>query len=63
MDTRTVVIVGSSVGGVRTAKALRSQGFTGRVILIGDEAHLPYDKPPLSSSSSQVRGIRAGSRC
>jgi NADPH-dependent 2,4-dienoyl-CoA reductase/sulfur reductase-like enzyme len=48
MDTRTVVIVGSSVGGVRTAKALRSQGFPGRVVLIGDEAHLPYDKPPLS---------------
>lgn len=48
MDDRTVVIVGSSVGGVRTAKALRSQGFTGRVVLIGGEAHLPYDKPPLS---------------
>jgi NADPH-dependent 2,4-dienoyl-CoA reductase/sulfur reductase-like enzyme len=48
MDSRTVVIVGSSVGGVRTAKALRSQGFTGRVVVIGDEAHLPYDKPPLS---------------
>jgi NADPH-dependent 2,4-dienoyl-CoA reductase/sulfur reductase-like enzyme len=48
MDSRTVVIVGSSVGGVRTAKALRSQGFTGRVVVIGGEAHLPYDKPPLS---------------
>jgi NADPH-dependent 2,4-dienoyl-CoA reductase/sulfur reductase-like enzyme len=48
MNSRTVVIVGSSVGGVRTAKALRSQGFTGRVVVIGGEAHLPYDKPPLS---------------
>jgi NADPH-dependent 2,4-dienoyl-CoA reductase/sulfur reductase-like enzyme len=48
MDSRTVAIVGSSVGGVRTAKALRSQGFTGRVVVIGGEAHLPYDKPPLS---------------
>jgi NADPH-dependent 2,4-dienoyl-CoA reductase/sulfur reductase-like enzyme len=48
MDNRTVVIVGSSVGGVRTAKALRSQRFTGRVMLIGAESHLPYDKPPLS---------------
>jgi NADPH-dependent 2,4-dienoyl-CoA reductase/sulfur reductase-like enzyme len=48
MDSRKVVIVGSSVGGVRTAKALRSQGFTGRVVVIGGEAHLPYDKPPLS---------------
>jgi NADPH-dependent 2,4-dienoyl-CoA reductase/sulfur reductase-like enzyme len=48
MNSRTVVIVGSSVGGVRTAKALRSQGFAGRVVVIGGEAHLPYDKPPLS---------------
>jgi 3-phenylpropionate/trans-cinnamate dioxygenase ferredoxin reductase component len=48
MDSQTVVIVGSSVGGVRTAKALRSQGFTGRVLVVGGEAHLPYDKPPLS---------------
>src|SRR6202012_1734728 len=32
----------------RTAKALRSQGFSGRVLVIGGEAHLPYDKPPLS---------------
>jgi NADPH-dependent 2,4-dienoyl-CoA reductase/sulfur reductase-like enzyme len=48
MDSRTVVIVGSSVGGVRTAKALRLQGFTGRVVVIGGEAHLPYDKPPLT---------------
>jgi NADPH-dependent 2,4-dienoyl-CoA reductase/sulfur reductase-like enzyme len=48
VNSRTVVIVGSSVGGVRTAKALRSQGFTGRVMVIGGEAHLPYDKPPLS---------------
>jgi NADPH-dependent 2,4-dienoyl-CoA reductase/sulfur reductase-like enzyme len=44
----TVVVVGSSVGGVRTAQALRSEGFDGRVVLVGDEARLPYDKPPLS---------------
>jgi NADPH-dependent 2,4-dienoyl-CoA reductase/sulfur reductase-like enzyme len=43
-----VVIVGSSVGGVRTARALRSRGFAGRIVLIGKEAGLPYDKPPLS---------------
>jgi phthalate 3,4-dioxygenase ferredoxin reductase subunit len=44
----TVVVVGSSVGGVRTAQALRSEGFDGRVVLVGEEARLPYDKPPLS---------------
>ncbi len=44
----TVVIVGSSVGGVRTAQALRGEGFEGRIVLVGEEARLPYDKPPLS---------------
>ena len=47
-DVETVVIVGSSVAGVRTAKALRTQEFGGRIVLIGKEAVLPYDKPPLS---------------
>jgi phthalate 3,4-dioxygenase ferredoxin reductase subunit len=47
-EGRTVVVVGSSVGGVRTAQALRSEGFDGRVVLVGEEARLPYDKPPLS---------------
>ena len=46
--TRTVVVVGSSIGGVRTAQALRSEGFEGRVVLVGEESQLPYDKPPLS---------------
>ncbi|MCX2933711.1 FAD-dependent oxidoreductase [Mycobacterium sp. CVI_P3] len=45
---KTVVIVGSSVAGVRTARALRTQEFGGRIVLIGKEAGLPYDKPPLS---------------
>ena len=43
-----VVIVGSSVGGVRTARALRTEGFTGRITLVGEEPELPYDRPPLS---------------
>jgi NADPH-dependent 2,4-dienoyl-CoA reductase/sulfur reductase-like enzyme len=45
---KTVVIVGSSVAGVRTARALRTQEFDGRIVLVGKEAELPYDKPPLS---------------
>ena len=45
---RTVVVVGSSIGGVRTAQALRSEGFDGRIVLVGEEPDLPYDKPPLS---------------
>ncbi|HEY0449357.1 FAD/NAD(P)-binding oxidoreductase [Actinophytocola sp.] len=44
----TVAIVGASVGGVRTAQALRAKGYDGRVVLVGAEPDLPYDKPPLS---------------
>lgn len=43
-----VVIVGASVAGVRTAQALRMQGFDGTITLVGEEPHHPYDKPPLS---------------
>lgn len=43
-----VVIVGASIAGVRTAQALRLQGFDGTITLIGEEPHHPYDKPPLS---------------
>lgn len=43
-----VVIVGASVAGVRTAQALRMQGFDGPITMIGEEIHHPYDKPPLS---------------
>lgn len=44
----SVVIVGASVAGVRTAQALRREGFDGRVVLLSNEAVMPYDKPPLS---------------
>jgi NADPH-dependent 2,4-dienoyl-CoA reductase/sulfur reductase-like enzyme len=43
-----VVVVGASAGGLATAEALRRLGYTGDVILIGNEPHLPYDRPPLS---------------
>jgi phthalate 3,4-dioxygenase ferredoxin reductase subunit len=43
-----VVIVGSSVGGVRAARTLRAEGYQGRVTLVGEEPELPYDRPPLS---------------
>ena len=31
-----------------TVRALRGQGFDGRVVVVGDEPYLPYDRPPLS---------------
>lgn len=47
---RDVVIVGAGMAGVQTAVALREQGFTGSVTLIGAEPHQPYDRPPLSKA-------------
>ncbi len=44
----SVVIVGASLAGLRCARGLRSQGFTGRIELVGAEDRLPYDRPPLS---------------
>ncbi len=43
-----VVVVGASLGGLRTVSTLRGLGFEGRITLVGDEPHLPYDRPPLS---------------
>ncbi|MFC1416185.1 NAD(P)/FAD-dependent oxidoreductase [Streptacidiphilus cavernicola] len=43
-----VVIVGAGQAGSDTAAALRSRGFTGPITLIGEEPHLPYQRPPLS---------------
>jgi NADPH-dependent 2,4-dienoyl-CoA reductase/sulfur reductase-like enzyme len=43
-----VVVVGAGLSGLRTVEFLRTEGFTGRVSLIGDEPHEPYDRPPLS---------------
>lgn len=47
---RTVCIVGASLSGFNTAKELREQGFDGRLVLVGAEPHLPYDRPPLSKA-------------
>jgi NADPH-dependent 2,4-dienoyl-CoA reductase/sulfur reductase-like enzyme/ferredoxin len=43
-----IVIVGASLTGLRAAERLREEGFTGSLTLVGDEAHEPYDRPPLS---------------
>ncbi len=42
------VIVGASLAGANAAQTLRDEGFTGSVVLIGDESELPYERPPLS---------------
>ena len=43
-----VVVVGASLAGLRACETLRTKGFDGPVTLVGAEAHLPYDRPPLS---------------
>ncbi len=46
----TIVIVGAGQAGFQAAASLREQGYEGRVVLIGDEASLPYQRPPLSKA-------------
>ncbi len=43
-----VVVVGASIGGVTAAETLRREGFDGEIVLLGDERHRPYLRPPLS---------------
>jgi 3-phenylpropionate/trans-cinnamate dioxygenase ferredoxin reductase component len=43
----TYVIVGASLAAATAAQTLREQGFAGRIVLVGDETELPYERPPL----------------
>ena len=43
-----VVVAGAGLAGLRTIEELRDRGYAGRVTLVGAEARLPYDRPPLS---------------
>ena len=47
------VIVGAGLAGAKAAEALRAEGFTGSITLIGDEPHRPYERPPLSKGYLQ----------
>ncbi|MGW1554467.1 FAD-dependent oxidoreductase, partial [Streptomyces sp. NPDC002346] len=48
MTERPVVVVGSSLAGVSAVETLREAGTRGPLLLIGEEPHQPYDRPPLS---------------
>jgi 3-phenylpropionate/trans-cinnamate dioxygenase ferredoxin reductase subunit len=48
MDGQVFVIVGASLAGAKAAQALREGGYTGRVVLVGEETERPYERPPLT---------------
>ncbi|MER6125212.1 FAD-dependent oxidoreductase [Streptomyces sp. NPDC001795] len=43
-----IVVAGASMGGLRAAEQVRAAGWTGTVTVVGDEPHMPYNRPPLS---------------
>ncbi|MCX5172952.1 FAD-dependent oxidoreductase [Streptomyces antibioticus] len=48
LSTGRVLVVGASMAGLRAAEQLRAAGWTGAITLVGDEPHMPYNRPPLS---------------
>lgn len=50
MNSGAIVIVGAGQAGGWAATTLRERGYAGRVVLLGDEPHAPYERPPLSKA-------------
>lgn len=48
MDRERIIVIGASHAGVQLCTSLRQEGWSGEIVLIGDEASLPYQRPPLS---------------
>lgn len=46
-----IVIVGAGQAGAVAARSLREMGYTGALTIVGDEVHLPYERPPLSKEA------------
>ncbi|MGW2422951.1 NAD(P)/FAD-dependent oxidoreductase [Streptomyces sp. NPDC001709] len=44
----TITVVGASLAGLSTVRALRAEGYEGGIVVVGEERYLPYDRPPLS---------------
>ncbi len=60
MSDQTFVIIGASLAGAKAAEELRERGFDGRVVLIGTEDELPYERPPLSKDYLRGESERDG---
>ena len=50
MPEAPFVVVGASLAGLRAVESARKAGYSGRLLLVGAEEHLPYDRPPLSKA-------------
>ncbi len=48
MTLRHIAIIGAGAAGLTAAETLRRHGYAGRMTIVGDETHPPYDRPPLS---------------
>ena len=46
-----IVVIGAGLAGLRAAERLRERGYGGRLTMIGDEPHRPYNRPPLSKQA------------
>ena len=55
MALQNIAIAGASLAGLRAAESLRRLGYDGRLVVVGAEKHLPYDRPPLSKELLQGR--------
>ncbi|SEF32679.1 Reductase C-terminal [Amycolatopsis pretoriensis] len=54
----SLVVVGASLAGLRAVESARRTGYRGRIVLVGAEEHLPYDRPPLSKAFLDADGPR-----
>lgn len=55
-DTKQIVIVGGGQAAARAAQAARLAGYAGSIVLLSDEAHVPYERPPLSKECLKADG-------
>jgi NADPH-dependent 2,4-dienoyl-CoA reductase/sulfur reductase-like enzyme len=56
--SRRIVIAGASMGGLRAAEQLRAAGWEEEIVVVGDEIHPPYNRPPLSKDLLATPGSR-----